>query len=96
VTRLPAKAVGAIDIFEAETHVDIAEEFVELVLAKLNGIPDARRPPEAVPDSGSGQVRQALRWCWTPPGLVQQESCAGCASHLRVRLNPCIPLNQPD
>jgi ATP-dependent RNA helicase DeaD len=38
VTRLPAKAVGAIDIFEAETHVDIAEEFVELVITKLNGI----------------------------------------------------------
>ena len=32
------KAVGAIDIFEAETHVDIAEEFVELVITKLNGI----------------------------------------------------------
>ena len=38
VTRLPAKAVGAIDIFEAETHVDVAEEFVELVMTKLNGI----------------------------------------------------------
>jgi len=38
VTRLPADAVGAIDIFEAETHVDVAEDSVELVLAKLTGI----------------------------------------------------------
>jgi len=38
VTRLPASIVGAIDIFEAETHVDVAEESAELVLAKLTGI----------------------------------------------------------
>jgi len=38
VTRLPANAVGAIDIFEAETHVDVAEEFVDLVITKLTGI----------------------------------------------------------
>jgi ATP-dependent RNA helicase DeaD len=51
VTRLPAKAVGAIDIFEAETHVDIAEEFVELVLTKLNGVRmnDVRLKPSRLP-----------------------------------------------
>jgi ATP-dependent RNA helicase DeaD len=38
VTRLPANAVGAIDIFEAETHVDVAEESVDLVITKLTGI----------------------------------------------------------
>jgi ATP-dependent RNA helicase DeaD len=50
VTRLPAKAVGAIEIFEAETHVDIAEDCVELVLAKLNGIRirDVRLKPSRV------------------------------------------------
>jgi ATP-dependent RNA helicase DeaD len=54
VTWLPAKAVGAIDIFEAETHVDIAEEFVELVLAKLNGIrmQDVRLKPCRIQVSG--------------------------------------------
>jgi ATP-dependent RNA helicase DeaD len=38
VTRLPASVVGAIDIFEDETHVDVAEEFAEMVIAKLLGI----------------------------------------------------------
>jgi ATP-dependent RNA helicase DeaD len=50
VTRLPAKVVGAIEIFEAETHVDIAEDCVELVLAKLNGIRirDVRLKPSRI------------------------------------------------
>lgn len=38
VTRLPAAAVGAIDIHEAHSHVDVANEHVELVLKKLEGI----------------------------------------------------------
>ena len=38
VTRLPGKSVGAIDIMEAESHVDVAEDCVELVVSKLTGI----------------------------------------------------------
>jgi ATP-dependent RNA helicase DeaD len=38
VTRLPANIVGAIDIHEDYTHVDVATEHVEAVLAKLAGI----------------------------------------------------------
>jgi ATP-dependent RNA helicase DeaD len=38
VTRLPAAAVGAIDLHEDHSHVDIADEAVERVLAKLEGI----------------------------------------------------------
>jgi ATP-dependent RNA helicase DeaD len=38
VTRLPANIVGAIDIHEDHTHVDVATEHVEAVLAKLAGI----------------------------------------------------------
>ena len=51
VTRLPAQAIGAIDIFEAETHVDVAEESVELVLTKLTGIrmQEVRLKPFRVP-----------------------------------------------
>jgi ATP-dependent RNA helicase DeaD len=51
VTRLPAQAVGAIDIFELETHVDVAEEFVELVLTKLTGIRirEVRLKPRRIP-----------------------------------------------
>ena len=54
VTKLPAKAVGAIDIFEAETHVDVAEDAVELVIAKLTGIKmrDVRLKPHRVEQSG--------------------------------------------
>jgi ATP-dependent RNA helicase DeaD len=38
VTRLPAHTVGAIDIHEDHTHVDVASEHAELVVAKLAGI----------------------------------------------------------
>ena len=38
VTRLPAHAVGAIDIHEDHTHVDVASEHAELVVGKLAGI----------------------------------------------------------
>jgi ATP-dependent RNA helicase DeaD len=38
VTRLPASIVGAIDIHEDHTHVDVASEHAELVVAKLAGI----------------------------------------------------------
>jgi len=38
VTRLPASVVGAIDIHQRHSFVDVASEHVELVLGKLNGI----------------------------------------------------------
>ncbi|MFI5336362.1 MAG: DEAD/DEAH box helicase, partial [Opitutales bacterium] len=38
VTRLPAAAVGAIDIHEDFTHADVAEEHAALVIKKLEGI----------------------------------------------------------
>ncbi len=38
VTRLPASIVGAIDIHEDHTQVDVANEHVETVVAKLAGI----------------------------------------------------------
>ena len=38
VTRLPASIVGAIDIHEDHTQVDVASEHAELVVAKLAGI----------------------------------------------------------
>ena len=38
VTRLPAAAVGAIDIHENFTHADVAEEHAALVVQKLAGI----------------------------------------------------------
>ncbi|HKB57853.1 MAG TPA: DEAD/DEAH box helicase [Lacunisphaera sp.] len=38
VTRLPASIVGAIDIHEDHTNVDVASEHAELVVAKLAGI----------------------------------------------------------
>jgi len=38
VTRLPAQVVGAIDIHDDHTHVDIATEHVGTVVAKLAGI----------------------------------------------------------
>ena len=38
VTRLPANVVGAIDIHEEHTNVDVATEHVEQVVAKLAGI----------------------------------------------------------
>jgi ATP-dependent RNA helicase DeaD len=38
VTRLPANVVGAIDIHEEHTNVDVATEHVEVIIAKLTGI----------------------------------------------------------
>lgn len=38
VTRLPASIVGAIDIHEAHSHVDVRSEHAELVVKKLEGI----------------------------------------------------------
>jgi ATP-dependent RNA helicase DeaD len=38
VTRLPAEVVGAIDIHQRHTLVDVAEDKAELVMAKLKGI----------------------------------------------------------
>jgi ATP-dependent RNA helicase DeaD len=38
VTRLPANIVGAIDIHEDHTHVDVLSEHAEQVVAKLAGI----------------------------------------------------------
>ena len=38
VTRLPASIVGAIDIHEDHTHVDVISEHAEVVAAKLAGI----------------------------------------------------------
>ena len=38
VTRLPANIVGAIDIHEAHTHVDVLSEHVDIVVQKLAGI----------------------------------------------------------
>ncbi|WP_438482458.1 DEAD/DEAH box helicase [Oleiharenicola lentus] len=38
VTRLPANIVGAIDIHEDQTHVDVLSEHAELVVTKLAGI----------------------------------------------------------
>jgi ATP-dependent RNA helicase DeaD len=38
VTRLPAQVVGAIDIHEEHTHVDVATEHADLIIAKLAGI----------------------------------------------------------
>ncbi len=39
VTRLPASVVGAIDIYEQQTHADVAEEAADAVIQKLEGIP---------------------------------------------------------
>lgn len=38
VTRLPAKVVGAMDIHQRHTLVDVATEHVELVLQKMKGV----------------------------------------------------------
>ncbi len=38
VTRLPANIVGAIDIHEAHTHVDVLSEHAAIVVQKLEGI----------------------------------------------------------
>ena len=38
VTRLPANVVGAIDIHEEHTNVDVATEHAETIIAKLTGI----------------------------------------------------------
>ncbi len=55
VTRLPASAVGAIDIHEDHTHVDVASEHVELVVSKLAGIriKNQSLKPAIVPAGGS-------------------------------------------
>jgi ATP-dependent RNA helicase DeaD len=51
VTRLPATIVGAIDIYEAHAHVDVAAEVAETVAKKLAGIrlKDVALHPAAVP-----------------------------------------------
>jgi ATP-dependent RNA helicase DeaD len=38
VTRLPANVVGAIDIHEEHTHVDVVSEHVDTIITKLAGI----------------------------------------------------------
>ena len=38
VTRLPASIVGAIDIHEDHTHVDVISEHADAVITKLAGI----------------------------------------------------------
>ena len=38
VTRLPANIVGAIDIHEGHTHVDVLSEHADIVVQKLEGI----------------------------------------------------------
>jgi ATP-dependent RNA helicase DeaD len=54
VTRLPANIVGAIDIHEDHTQVDVATEHVETVLAKLAGIrvKNQSLKPAVVPPAG--------------------------------------------
>jgi len=54
VTRLPASVVGAIDIHEDHTHVDVATEHVETVVAKLAGIrvKNQSLKPAVVPPAG--------------------------------------------
>jgi ATP-dependent RNA helicase DeaD len=51
VTRLPANIVGAIDIHEAHTHVDVLSEHAALVVQKLEGIrlKDQALKPSLVP-----------------------------------------------
>jgi len=51
VTRLPAAVVGAIDIHEDHTHVDVATEYADLVVSKLAGIrvKDQALQPSIVP-----------------------------------------------
>ena len=55
VTRLPASIVGAIDIHEDHTHVDVATEHVETVVAKLAGIrvKNQSLKPAVVPPAAS-------------------------------------------
>jgi ATP-dependent RNA helicase DeaD len=38
VTRLPAKVVGAIDIHQRHSLVDVASDQADLILKKMNGI----------------------------------------------------------
>ena len=54
VTRLPANVVGAIDIHEDHTQVDVATEHVETVIAKLAGIrvKSQSLKPVVVPPAG--------------------------------------------
>jgi ATP-dependent RNA helicase DeaD len=53
VTRLPAAVVGAIDIHEDHSHIDVASEHAALVIAKLAGIRLKDQPlqPSLVPRS---------------------------------------------
>lgn len=54
VTRLPAAVVGAIDIHEAHSHVDVAAEVADTVVKKLDGIrlkDVALRPAVVAPES---------------------------------------------
>jgi ATP-dependent RNA helicase DeaD len=53
VTRLPAGVVGAIDIHETHTDVDVASEHVGLVLQKLQGI----RLKEQILEPARTQIR---------------------------------------
>ncbi len=54
VTRLPAEAVGAIDIHDRHTLVDVVSEHVPLVLQKLAGIriKEQVMKPALIPDAG--------------------------------------------
>ncbi len=55
VTRLPAGVVGAIDLHQRHTLVDVAEEHAELILRKLTGVRmkgTALAPVRATPGKG--------------------------------------------
>ena len=55
VTRLPAGVVGAIDLHQRHTLVDVAEEHAELILRKLAGVRMkgvALAPVRATPGKG--------------------------------------------
>lgn len=54
VTRLPAAVVGAIDIHEGHSHVDVAAEVADTVLKKLEGVrlKDVALHLAAVPPQG--------------------------------------------
>ncbi len=54
VTRLPAAVVGAIDIYEGHSHVDVAAEVADTVLKKLDGVrlKEVALRPVAVPPQG--------------------------------------------